>query len=107
MTMPSGSKAPKKKLTAVAEEAKAAAIGGESRWWASALGDYSYVRDLLPSFAHCFVDDANGRHVVTYHAQRESYSWTQRGVVEAARCVLRTVWAWRELATGEVCPHRL
>jgi hypothetical protein len=100
-------KAPKKKLTAAAEEATAATIGGESRWWASVPGDYSYVQGLLPSFAHCFVDDANGRYVVTYRAQRKSYSWTQRGVVEAARCVLRTAWEWHELATGEVCPRTL
>jgi hypothetical protein len=98
-------KAPKKKLTKAAEKAKAATIGGDGRWWASIPGDYSYVQGLLPSVAHCFVDDANGRYVVTYRAQRKSYSWTQRGVVEAARLVLRTAWQWHELATGEVCPH--
>ena len=78
------------------------------RWWAQIPGDRSYIDALRPigvGVGDVEQDDANGRCIVCYIGQRRrSVSCAARGMAEASKLVLKTVWGWHEEATGQRCP---
>ncbi len=59
-------------LTPAALKSSLVAATNAERWWASVVGDMSYIDALRPSVGDAFQDDAAGRCILTYpgHSRR-------------------------------------
>lgn len=105
-----------KEVTATARQAAAAkraaakaAVGQakeveklRSRWLADLRADPTgVVVGECPAVASIFPDNNNGRFLVSARDRfRKSYSWTVRGMDEAARLALTQAWLWSEEMHG-------
>jgi hypothetical protein len=88
-----------------AKELKLHTVAGKTRWWASLVGDKTYIDEFRPPTGRVAVDDANGRFLVTYSGgKRKSVSWTKVGLQAASVNALALLWGWHHEATDEICP---
>ena len=72
-------------------------------WWNCLVPDNKEVHELRPSDCNLHVDLKNGRYLVHHRrlsGSRKSFSWTKRGVVEAAASGLVHMWTWEGAYSG-------
>ena len=73
---------PKAKTAAIAKEVHAAKLHtkvGIGRWWATVVGDKTYLEKWKPPSSGVFTDVENGRWRVHIGSVVKSFSWTKRG----------------------------
>lgn len=89
----------------MAEEAEKTKVA-RAAWRAKLLNDpKKMVLESKPVEAHCLADELNGRFLLSYPGERrKSFSWTTRGVEEAAQLSLSHMWRWAEKHTGAQPP---
>ncbi len=76
-------------------------------WFMKILGDAAVIEEYKPTETVCIVDDSNGRFLMHHKSMpqtRRSISWTERGMLEANRESLQTLWSWECLRNGTTCP---
>lgn len=78
----------------------------KARWLAQASEhEQQHIEMWKPTVARVFVDDKNGRYLLSYPgADRKSFSWTSRGHTSAAVASLKWLWDAHYEATGIACP---
>lgn len=69
------------------------------------MGDPGFVREKAPPGSKIVVDNVNGRFLVCLGDRvRRSFSWSRRGMDEAALATLQCLWQWYGEDTGAANP---